>query len=73
LIKRPGQKVWEAVAGKYSAKSIDAVQAVYRIISIFAFTIVFWALWDQNLSEWILQATRLDLHITTNFSYYLSR
>jgi POT family proton-dependent oligopeptide transporter len=66
--RKPGQKVWEAVAGKYSAKSIDAVQAVYRIISIFAFTIVFWALWDQNLSEWILQATRLDLHITENFS-----
>jgi POT family proton-dependent oligopeptide transporter len=28
---------------------------------VFAFTPIFWALWDQNLSEWVLQATRLDL------------
>jgi POT family proton-dependent oligopeptide transporter len=65
--RKPELKVWEAVAQKYSAKSIDAVKAVYRILAVFAFTIVFWALWDQNLSEWILQATRLDLTIVGNF------
>ncbi len=57
----PGQKVWEAVGEKYSAKSIDGIKAVYRVLAVFAFTPVFWALWDQNLSEWVLQATRLDL------------
>jgi POT family proton-dependent oligopeptide transporter len=66
--RKPGLKVWDAVAHKYSAKSIDAVQAVYRILAIFAFTIIYWALWDQNLSEWILQATRLDLTIVGTFS-----
>lgn len=55
------QKVWEAVGEKYSAKSIDGIQAVYRVLAVFAFTPIFWALWDQNLSEWVLQATRLDL------------
>ena len=30
---------------------------------VFAFTPVFWALWDQNLSEWVLQAAKLDRHI----------
>lgn len=59
--RKPGQKVWEAVAEKYSAKSIDGIQAVYRVLAVFAFTPIFWALWDQNLSEWVLQATRLDL------------
>ena len=59
--RKPGQTVWEAVAEKYSAKSIDGIQAVYRVLAVFAFTPIFWALWDQNLSEWVLQATRLDL------------
>ena len=61
--RKPGQKVWEAVAEKYSAKSIDGIKAVYRVLAVFAFTPIFWALWDQNLSEWVLQATRLDLTI----------
>lgn len=60
---RNGKTVWEAVGEKYSAKSIDGIQAVYRILMVFAFTPIFWALWDQNLSEWVLQATKLDLHI----------
>lgn len=64
--RKPGQKVWDAVAEKYSAKSIDGIKAVYRILAVFAFTPIYWALWDQNLSEWILQATHLDLTIYGN-------
>lgn len=60
---RQGKTVWEMVAEKYSPGAIDGVQAVYRILAVFAFTPIFWALWDQNLSEWVLQATKLDLHI----------
>ena len=52
----------------FSPKSIDGVQAVYRILMIFAFTPIFWALWDQNLAEWVLQAKKLDLNI---FGYTL--
>ncbi len=61
--RKPGQKVWDAVAEKYSATSIDGIKAVYRIMAVFSFTPIFWALWDQNLSEWVLQATRLDLNL----------
>lgn len=66
--RKPGQNVWEAVGEKYSAKSIDGIQAVYRILAVFAFTPIFWALWDQNLSEWVLQATRLDLTLIAGIS-----
>lgn len=59
--REKGLTVWEAVGKKYSAKSIDGIKAVYRVLAVFAFTPIFWALWDQNLSEWVLQATRLDL------------
>lgn len=61
--RKSGQKVWDAVAEKYSPESIDGIKAVYRILMVFAFTPIYWALWDQNLSEWVLQATKLDLTI----------
>jgi POT family proton-dependent oligopeptide transporter len=63
-----GQTVWEAMHEKYSKESIEGVQAVYRILLVFAFTPIFWAMWDQNLAEWVLQATKLDRHV---FGYQL--
>lgn len=66
--KNRGMGVWEAVGKKFSAEAIDGIQAVYRILMIFAFTPIFWAMWDQNLSEWVLQATKIDRHI---FGYEL--
>jgi len=63
--KKNSQSFWERLGTErnFSAKSIDGVQAVYRILMIFAFTPIFWALWDQNLAEWVLQAKKLDLTI----------
>jgi proton-dependent oligopeptide transporter, POT family len=61
--RKPGQTVWQAAAEKYSKESIEGIQAVYRILAVFAFTPIFWAMWDQNLAEWVLQARKLDLHI----------
>jgi proton-dependent oligopeptide transporter, POT family len=66
--KKPGQKLWDAVAEKYSVTSIEGIKAVYRILMVFAFTPVFWALWDQNLSEWVLQARKLNLTIYGNLT-----
>ncbi|WP_204336308.1 POT-type proton-dependent oligopeptide transporter, partial [Proteus mirabilis] len=40
---REGKTIWESVGEKYSAESIDGVQAVYRILMVFAFTPIFWA------------------------------
>ncbi len=68
--KKDGRAFWERLGAEknFSAKSIDGVQAVYRILMIFAFTPIFWALWDQNLAEWVLQAKKLDLNL---FGYTL--
>jgi POT family proton-dependent oligopeptide transporter len=32
-------------------------------MAVFAFVPIFWAMWDQSLSEWVLQAKELDLNI----------
>lgn len=68
--KKTNRPFWEELSERrnFSAKSIDGVQAVYRVLMIFAFTPIFWALWDQNLAEWVLQAKKLDLTI---FGYQL--
>ncbi|MFY8005553.1 MAG: MFS transporter, partial [Chitinophagaceae bacterium] len=60
---RNGKSVTEVVQSKFSAEAIDGVQAVYRVLMVFAFIPIFWAMWDQNLSEWVLQATKLDLQV----------
>ena len=59
--KRPGQSWLEAAADRYDADTIEGVKAVYRVMIVFAFVPAFWALWDQCLSEWVLQAKSLDL------------
>ena len=66
--KRNEMGVWEAVGKKFTSASIDGVKAVYRILMVFSFTPIFWAMWDQNLAEWVLQAKKLDLTI---FGYTL--
>jgi len=61
--KIKGESMLSAAKGKYSETSIEAVSAVWRVLAVFAFIPVFWALYDQNSSEWVVQATKLDLHI----------
>lgn len=53
---------FEAAAKEYGAETIEGIKAVWRIFSVFIFIPVFWALWDQNQSEWVLQAQKMDLN-----------
>lgn len=52
----PGQSVFDACSDKFSKKSIEGIKAVWRVLAIFAFIPIFWAMYDQNGSEWVLQA-----------------
>ncbi len=51
-----------AAAREYGEETIDGIKAVWRVLSVFAFIPVFWALWDQSQSEWVVQATKMDLN-----------
>ncbi len=53
---------FDAAAKEYSDATIEGVKAVWRVFSVFAFIPVFWALWDQNQSEWVIQAKSMDLN-----------
>jgi proton-dependent oligopeptide transporter, POT family len=50
-----------AAAKHYGEEKIEGIKSVWRVLSVFAFVPVFWALWDQSQSEWVLQAKSMDL------------
>lgn len=39
----------------------EGLGATGKVLLVFAFIPLFWAMWDQNLSEWVQQAKHLDL------------
>ncbi|XXT22975.1 POT family MFS transporter [Sorangium sp. So ce429] len=51
----------EAARGRHPEGAIDGAKAVLRVMTIFAPIPVFWALFDQKGSTWVVQATRMDL------------
>lgn len=49
-------------AREYGEETIEGVKAVWRVLAVFVFIPVFWSLWDQSQSEWVVQATKMDLN-----------
>lgn len=67
--KRKRGESWLDVAkSSFNPEKVEDVKAVYRVVGVFSFIPIFWAMWDQNLSEWVLQAAKLDRHV---FGYEL--
>ncbi|WP_438009843.1 POT family MFS transporter [Sorangium sp. So ce321] len=53
----------EAARGRHPEGAIDGARAVLRMMTILAPIPVFWALFDQKGSTWVVQATRMDLDV----------
>lgn len=41
---------------------LQQIKSVWQVLLVFSFIPIFWALYDQNGSEWVLQAGKMDLH-----------
>jgi POT family proton-dependent oligopeptide transporter len=52
---------WEKAAKKHGAEAAEGAKAVWDITKVFAGVSVFWALFDQHGSSWVIQATKMDL------------
>jgi POT family proton-dependent oligopeptide transporter len=50
-----------AASKRFGEDKVEGIQSVWRVLSVFAFVPVFWALWDQSQSEWVVQAKSMDL------------
>lgn len=58
--RKPGQSFWDAARITYSDAEVDAAASVGPILKVFALIPVFWALWDQTFSTWVLQGEKMD-------------
>jgi proton-dependent oligopeptide transporter, POT family len=56
---------WEAAAAKHPADLVDGVRSVLKVLAVFAPIPLFWALFDQKASTWVVQAKSMNGHIAT--------
>lgn len=59
--RKPGQSFMDGAVGPHSQEQVDAAKAVLDIAKLFAAVSVFWALFDQHGSSWVIQAMNMDL------------
>jgi POT family proton-dependent oligopeptide transporter len=55
----PGDNFWQGARKRYSEKDISAARSVSPILFVFALIPVFWSLFDQTNSTWVLQGERM--------------
>lgn len=60
--RKAGESFLDAAAGTHGQEAVNASKAVLDIAKLFAAISVFWALFDQHGSSWIIQATKMDLN-----------
>jgi POT family proton-dependent oligopeptide transporter len=65
--KKEGESWLDVAKAAHNPERVDGVKAVYRVMAVFFFALAFWAVWDQCLSEWVLQAARMNRTINLGF------
>jgi dipeptide/tripeptide permease len=65
-----GGSFWGAARQKFTATSVNDAISVWRILSIFALVPIFWALFEQTFSTWVLQAEKMESHFFASDSGY---
>jgi POT family proton-dependent oligopeptide transporter len=68
--KKAGESWLDVAKEAHNPERVDGVKAVYRVMAVFFFALAFWAVWDQCLSEWVLQAKDLDRTINLGFYHF---
>lgn len=57
--RQPGQNFYDVARSQFTEAEVDAARSVAPILSIFALVPVFWALFDQTFSTWVLQGAEM--------------
>ena len=60
--RKAGMSFMDAATKEHSQEQVDAAKAVVDIAKLFAAISVFWALFDQHGSSWVIQAMNMDLN-----------
>jgi POT family proton-dependent oligopeptide transporter len=59
--RKAGESFLDAAKADHDVQQIEASKAVLDIAKLFAAISVFWALFDQHGSSWVIQAMKMDL------------
>jgi POT family proton-dependent oligopeptide transporter len=60
---RPDEHWLDGARDRHPAEAVAGAKAVFRIVGVFAAVTLFWALFDQKGSSWVLQARQMDLAV----------
>jgi len=59
--RKRGDSFFKTALKKYKPSDVEGAEAAMAIFKVFATVSVFWALFDQHGSSWVLQAQQMDL------------
>ncbi len=59
--RKPGQGWAEAARERFPTEAVEGAQAALRIVGVFSMVAVFWSLFYQYGSTWVIQAEKMDL------------
>jgi proton-dependent oligopeptide transporter, POT family len=57
--REAGKSFWDAARNRFSESEIDAAKSVPPILFVFALMPIFWSLFDQTNSTWVLQGQKM--------------
>ena len=66
-----GKWFWDPAVRRFGGPAAEGPVAVLKIMSVFIFVAVFWALFDQHGSTWIAQSKDMDLSIDFSLGQWL--
>ena len=58
-LRQPGKKFWDCARTHFSEKEVVAARSVFPILFVFACIPMFWSLYDQTGSTWVLQGLKM--------------
>jgi len=66
--RKAGEGFWDAARRRFSEREVDAARSVGPILAVFGPICIFWALFDQTSSTWVMQGNQmLPFHIFGSF------
>jgi proton-dependent oligopeptide transporter, POT family len=57
--RKAGEGFWDVARHRFSEREVDAARSVGPILAVFAPICIFWALFDQTSSTWVMQGNKM--------------
>ncbi len=58
-LRQPGRKFWDSARSRFTENEVAAARSVFPILFVFATIPMFWSLYDQTNSTWVLQGNKM--------------